>query len=48
MEEVGQAREEALLLPGLALVGENFLPERTAEIKCLEDGVAVAGVPEID
>lgn len=48
VEEVCQAGEEAFLFSGLTLVCQNFVPKRTTKIKCLENGVAVAGIPKID
>lgn len=47
VEEVREARQEALLFAGLDLVGQNLFPERAAEIERLEDRVAVAGIAEL-
>ncbi len=47
VEQVGQAGEQVLLAARLAPVREDLLPERPAEVQCLEHRVTVAGVSKL-
>ena len=47
VEEVGQAREQVLLLLLLGLVGQHVLPKRPAEVEGLQHRVTVTRVPKL-
>lgn len=48
VEEVRQTGEQGLFTSGLDLVGQDLLPERTAEVESLQHRVTVAGVPKLE